>query len=160
VTAVAPPSGSDVGRAAGQPAGHRRRRAARRKAVEVLYQAAVTERSGHDVLDEWTRFGRPVQSYTTSLVEGVERSLAEIDALLSANAEGWTVARMPPVDRTIMRVATYELLSGVPPAVAIDEAVRAAHELSTEDSGRFANGVLGRIARALEAGDTQEGDSV
>jgi N utilization substance protein B len=125
-----------------------------------LYQAAVTERSGRDVLDEWTRFGRPVQPYTASLVEGVEGSLEEIDSLLSSNAEGWTVARMPPVDRTIMRVATYELLSGVPAAVAIDEAVRAAHELSTEDSGRFANGVLGRIARSLETRDSPRDESM
>jgi transcription antitermination protein NusB len=127
--------------------GHRRRRAARRKAIDILYQADVTERSPRTVLDEWERAGRTVPTYTGSLVRGVEESMPDIDALLAAHSEGWTVHRMAVVDRTILRVACFELRSGVPTAVAINEAVDAAKQLSTEDSGRFINGLLGRIAR-------------
>jgi transcription antitermination protein NusB len=127
--------------------GHRRRRAARRKAIDILYQADVTERSPRTVLDDWQKAGRAVPAYTEALVSGVERDLPDIDALLASHSEGWTVHRMAVVDRTILRVACYELRSGVPTAVAINEAVDAAKRLSTEDSGRFINGVLGRIAR-------------
>jgi transcription antitermination protein NusB len=127
--------------------GHRRRRAARRKAIDILYQADVTERPPRTVLDDWQKAGRAVPTYTEALVTGVERNLSDIDALLAAHSEGWTVHRMAVVDRTILRVACYELRAGVPTAVAINEAVDAAKRLSTEDSGRFINGVLGRIAR-------------
>jgi N utilization substance protein B len=130
--------------------GHRRRRAARRKAIDILYQADVTERSPRTVLDEWEKAGRTVPTYTESLVRGVEGSMPDIDGLLAAHSEGWTVHRMAVVDRTILRVATFELRSGVPTAVAINEAVDAAKRLSTEDSGRFINGLLGRIAREAQ----------
>ena len=129
--------------------GHRRRRAARRQALDVLYQADVMARRPSDVLAEWRTAGRAIQPYAEELVTGVERDLAEIDRLLSASSEGWTVARMATVDRTILRVACHELRAGVPPAIAINEAVQTANELSTDDSGRFVNGVLGRIARDL-----------
>src|SRR5439155_3613809 len=102
------------------------------------------------VMEDWERAGRTVPTYTEALVTGVERNLPDIDALLGANSEGWTVHRMAVVDRTILRVACYELRSGVPVAVAINEAVEAAKRLSTEDSGRFINGVLGRISRDAE----------
>ena len=77
--------------------------------------------------------------------------MEELDAVLGKSSEGWSVHRMPVVDRTILRVACYELLAGLTPAVAINEAVAAANELSTEASGRFVNGVLGKIARELES---------
>jgi len=115
-------------------------------AIDILYQADVTERSPRGVLNEWKGAGRTVPTYTETLVAGVERSLPEIDELLAAHSEGWTVHRMAVVDRTILRVACYELRSGLPTAVAINEAVDAAKRLSTEDSGRFINGMLGRIA--------------
>lgn len=138
------------------PAGHRRRRAARRQALDILYQADVTGRSPSDVVEEWRSVGRPVAAYAAEVVHGVWANLHRIDSILGATADEWTVPRMAVVDRTILRVASYEMLSGVPPAVAISEAVVAAKELSTEDSGRFVNGLLGRIARedhAEEAGD-------
>jgi N utilization substance protein B len=116
-------------------------------AVDILYQADVTERSPQAVMDEWRRAGRTVPTYTESLVSGVERAQSDIDALLAEHSEGWTVHRMAVVDRTILRVACQEIRSGVPIPVAINEAVDAAKRLSTEDSGRFINGVLGRIAR-------------
>ena len=116
-------------------------------AVDILYQADVTNRPPKEVLADWQRAGRSIQPFTEEIVSGVEREQAEIDRMLGANAEGWTVHRMAVVDRTILRVACYELGSGTPAAVAVNEAVEAANELSTADSGRFINGVLGRIAR-------------
>ncbi|HEU5266641.1 MAG TPA: transcription antitermination factor NusB, partial [Jatrophihabitans sp.] len=99
----------------------------------------------------------PVNDYTVELVEGVQAHQARIDELLAEYAEGWTVDRMPGVDRAVLRLGVYEVLWGehVPHAVAIDEAVELAKTLSTDESPRFVNGVLARIAR-LEA----EGDSV
>ncbi|HEX8098823.1 MAG TPA: transcription antitermination factor NusB [Actinomycetota bacterium] len=132
--------------------GHRKRRNARRSAIDILYQADVTERDPLEVMEEWRRAGRTVHEYTEELVRGVEERVRDIDRVLGENAEEWTVPRMAAVDRAILRVASYELSAGIPPAVAINEAVEAAKDLSTEDSGRFINGVLGRIvARSAEA---------
>lgn len=126
-----------------------RRRAARRQAIEILYQADVLGESPLDVVEEWASAGKEVAPFARQLVEGVTGDLQAIDRILGEHAEGWTVARMPSVDRTILRVGCYELVHrpDVPPGAAIDEAVEAAKELSTEDSGRFVNGVLGTIAR-------------
>ena len=126
-----------------------RRRDARRQAIDILYQADVLGELPVDVLEEWEGTGRKVGAFTRELVQGVGDHLAELDDVLGAHAEGWTVPRMPSLDRTILRVGCYELLHrpDVPMAAAIDEAVAAAGELSTEDSGRFVNGVLGHIAR-------------
>jgi N utilization substance protein B len=130
--------------------GHRRRRSARRLAIDILYQADVREQPPEQVLSDWRRAGRRIPDYTEEIVRGVERDLPGIDRELGAHSEEWTVQRMAMVDRTILRVACHELRSGIPAAVAINEAVEAANELSTDDSGRFINGVLGRIARSLE----------
>jgi len=128
-------------------------------AVDILYQSDVTNRPPREVLADWQRAGRSVRPFTEELVSGVEREQAEIDRILGANAEGWTVHRMAVVDRTILRVACYELGSGTPAGVAVSEAVEAANELSTADSGRFINGVLGRIARTeWEQEGKAEGD--
>src|SRR5919109_377805 len=137
--------------------GHRARRSARRQALDVLYEADLVGRSPRAVLDEWTSAGRAVSDYARQLVTGVEEHLAKLDALVGNSSEGWSVHRMPVVDRTILRVACFELESGVPAAVAISEAVHAANELSTQDSGRFVNGVLGKIARTL--GSAEKPDS-
>ena len=132
--------------------GHARRRAARRQAVDLLYQADLMGRAPSEVLKEWRAAGRRVHPYAAELIAGVERSLPEIDRRLGMYSEEWTVSRMAAVDRTILRVASFELRSGLAPAVAIDEAVRAAKALSTEDSGRFVNGLLGRVARESDDG--------
>lgn len=125
------------------------RREARRTAIDVLFQADVTHSDGPRVLAEWEETGREISPYARELVESVTANVEELDRTIGSHAEGWTVERMPALDRTILRVATYELtLGGVPVGAAIDEAVRAAKTLSTEDSGRFVNGVLGEIARA------------
>jgi N utilization substance protein B len=125
------------------------RRQARKRAVEFLYEAAL--RSADPVTLLTDRVGAvevdPIADYTVSLVEGVNARRESIDELLSEHAQGWTLDRMPPVDLAVLRVGVYELLwaADVPDPVAIDEAVGIAKELSTDDSPRFVNGVLGRI---------------
>jgi N utilization substance protein B len=115
----------------------------------MLYEAAQRETDAVTLLAE--RVGAvevdPIGDYTISLVEGVTGRRARIDELLTEHAQGWTLDRMPPVDLAVLRVGVYELLwaEDVPDPVAIDEAVGLAKELSTDDSPRFVNGVLGRI---------------
>ncbi|HEV7907586.1 MAG TPA: transcription antitermination factor NusB [Pseudonocardiaceae bacterium] len=123
---------------------------ARKRAVDVLYEADLRGSDPVTLLSE--RVGSPdvppVNDYTVTLVEGVNTHRARIDDLISEHAEGWTLQRMPAVDRAVLRIGLYELLwaNDVPDAVAIDEAVELAKGLSTDDSPRFVNGVLGRIA--------------
>jgi N utilization substance protein B len=127
------------------------RRDARRAAIDILFQADVTGTDPIAALAGREDLRGPVADFTRELVEGTVARLLEIDRRLEASAEDWHVERMPALDRTILRVATFELIGrpDVPPAAAIDEAVEAANQLSTEDSGRFVNGVLGAISRDL-----------
>ena len=126
-----------------------RRRQARRLAVDILYQADLLGRDPVQVLEERKGLGEKIPGFTAELVLGVAERLEALDELLGDHAEGWTVQRMAGVDRTLLRLACYEMLyrEDVSVAVAISEAVAAAKSLSTEDSGRFVNGILGRIAR-------------
>jgi N utilization substance protein B len=128
------------------------RRQERRLAIEILFQADVTGNDGRSALAGWLESGRTVPPFTRELVEGVTDHLAELDETIGAHSEGWTIDRMASVDRTVLRAAVYELAfdRAVPVGVAIDEAVRAAKDLSTDDSGRFVNGVLGKIASELD----------
>ena len=130
-----------------------RRRDARRLAVHLLYQADVSGRDPLEVLAERAEMGEPVPGFTEELVRGVADHLGELDRVIGASTEGWTVERMAAVDRSVLRVAAHEILhrDDVPDAVAIDEAVTTANELSTAESGSFVNGILGRITRR-EAG--------
>ena len=123
---------------------------ARKRAVDFLYEADLLGSDAVTLLA--SRVGSPdvptVNDYTVTLVEGGTAHRARIDDLNSQQAEGWTLQRMPAVDRAVLRIGLYELLwaADVPDAVAIDEAVELAKGLSTDDSPRFVNGVLGRIA--------------
>ena len=123
---------------------------ARKRAVDFLYEADLLSSDPVTLLA--SRVGSPdvppVYDYTVTLVEGVTAHRTRIDDLISEHAEGWTLKRMPAVDRAVLRIGLYELLwaADVPDAVAIDEAVELAKGLSTDDSPRFVNGVLGRIA--------------
>lgn len=127
---------------------------ARKRAIEVLYEADLRELDVVTLLSE--RVGSPdvapVDNYTVLLVEGVAANRERIDQLIVEHAEGWTLARMPVVDRAVLRLGLFELLfaEDVPKAVAIDEAVELVKGLSTDDSPRFVNGVLGRIAGISE----------
>ncbi len=91
----------------------------------------------------------PISDYTVGLVEGVSEHRQAIDRLLAEYSDGWTLQRMPGVDRAILRVGLYELLFSpdIPDAVAIDEAVELAKALSTDESPKFVNGLLGRALR-------------
>ena len=89
----------------------------------------------------------PVPPYAIDLVEGVIAHRAELDRLISGLAEGWTLARMPAVDRNLLRLGAFELLyrADVPAGVAVSEAVELASKLSTDESATFVNGVLGGL---------------
>jgi len=125
------------------------RREDRRVAIDILYQADVTDGSPFSVVADWRGAGREVPPFAEEVVDGVADKLPDIDLLLETHAEGWTVRRMAALDRTILRVGVYELLwcDDIPTSVAISEAVEAAAELSAADAKGFVNGVLGRIAR-------------
>jgi N utilization substance protein B len=92
--------------------------------------------------------------FTIDLVRGVREHLPEIDRVISDYSEGWHIERMPRVDRNVLRMSLYELFfaDDIPPGVTIDEAVELAKAFSTEDSGKFINGLLGRVNRDREAG--------
>ena len=121
---------------------------ARKRALDVLFEADIRGVDPRETLSAWVGRGDPpVQDYAQSLVEGVVVNRERIDALISAYARDWSLDRMPPVDRATLRLATYELLwcDEVPDAVVIDEAVELAKSLSTDESPGFVNGVLARV---------------
>jgi N utilization substance protein B len=134
------------------------RREARRTAIDILYQADITGGDPTVVLAGWIDAGRPVSGFSAELVEGVDEHLPEIDLLLEEHAEGWTVARMAALDRTILRVAVHELRHrpDVPMSVAISEAVQAATDLSAEGAPGFVNGILGKIASEMRPAATED----
>jgi transcription antitermination protein NusB len=119
---------------------------ARKRALDILHAADVTDRAAIEILAQEEE---PVPPFARAIVHGVAERRAEIDAMISAASDRWTIERMPSVDRNLLRIGVFELLysTDTPPGVAINEAVELAKVLSTEDSGRFVNGVLGRIAR-------------
>ncbi|HEX2131481.1 MAG TPA: transcription antitermination factor NusB [Actinophytocola sp.] len=123
---------------------------ARKRAVDILYAAALRDTDPLTLHAERTAVAEhpPPDDYATTLLEGVVAHRERIDELLTEHAEGWTLDRMPPVDLAVLRLGLYELLwaQDVPDPVAVDEAVQLAKSLSTDDSPRFVNGVLGRLA--------------
>ena len=124
------------------------RHEARERALSLLYEAAIKQVEPEAVLAELPVAPDPL---ATDLVRGVAGAQARIDQLVTEAAVGWQLERMPVVDRTVLRLATYELLArpDIPVAVAIDEAVELAKRYSTEQSGGFVNGVLATIARRV-----------
>jgi transcription antitermination protein NusB len=123
---------------------------ARKRAVDVLYESDARGVDATVTLGERvTLADPPVNEYTVELVEGIQANRWRIDEILSEYAEGWTIPRMPGVDRAVLRLGVYELLwrADVPAAVVIDEAVELAKTLSTDESPRFVNGVLARVLR-------------
>jgi transcription antitermination protein NusB len=123
---------------------------ARKRALDVLFESELRGASVTDTLAERVAAGDPpVGEYAVSLVEGVAAHRQEIDDLLTRYAEGWTLARMPAVDRNILRIGAYELMfaDDVPDEVAVSEAVGLARDLSTDESPPFVNGLLAALAR-------------
>jgi transcription antitermination protein NusB len=129
------------------------RHQARKRAVDLLFEAEARGLSPVEVVDVRTALAEanpevsPLNPYTEAVARGVGEHIAHIDDLISSHLQGWTLDRLPAVDRAILRVSVWELLyaDDVPEPVAVDEAVRLAKELSTDDSPGFVNGVLGRI---------------
>ena len=123
---------------------------ARKRAVDLIYEADLRGADPVTTLAERIALADPpINDYTIELIEGVSEHRAAIDQLLNDYSEGWTLDRMPGVDRAVLRIGLYELLwaADVPDAVAIDEAVELAKLLSTDESPKFINGILGRVLR-------------
>ena len=127
---------------------------ARKRALDILYEAEIRREPVLDLLAERSAAGGPadagippVSGYAAELVRGVQAHRERIDELLAEHAQGWTLDRMPAVDRNILRIGVYELYwgSGVPGGVAISEAVLLARDLSTDGSPAFINGLLARL---------------
>lgn len=121
----------------------------RKRALDILFESELQGLAvGGTLADRLEANEPPVHPYTVQLVEGVAANAERIDELIAAHAKGWTLDRMPTVDRNLLRIATYEIteVEDVPKAVAIAEAVELAKELSTDDSAGFINGVLSAIA--------------
>ena len=124
------------------------RREARERALGLCYES---ETRGIPVAEVLAALPVPPDAYAQRVAEGVADHRDEIDALLSKYSEHWALDRMPAIDRALLRIGTYELgwEPELPRGVAVSEAVELAKEYSTKDSGRFINGLLGRIADEL-----------
>ena len=124
-----------------------RRTDQRRAAVVALYQRDVTGRPLSELVES------QATPFTRELVEGTDSEIEELDALIARYAEGWTVDRIAPLERNILRVALHELRSreDIPDEVAIDEAVEAAKELCAREAPAFVNGILGAVQRQRAA---------
>jgi transcription antitermination protein NusB len=130
------------------------RRAARERALELLYEAETKDVTPGELLP-----GLPVDPdpFAVDLVEGVTKHGERIDGFISQYARDWKLERMPAVDRAVLRLAIFELAErpDVPKGVVISEAVALAKRFSTEESGRFVNGLLARIADELRPGEAK-----
>lgn len=125
------------------------RRKARKRAVDLLFEAEQRDVDTMALLEERMRDPvRPATGYTVDIVAGVAEHRERIDEVLQTFSHGWALDRMPAVDRAVLRMAVWELVHNpeVPPEVAISEAVGLVTELSTDDSPRFVNGLLARVA--------------
>jgi N utilization substance protein B len=121
---------------------------ARKRALDVLFECEVRGLPLGSTLDERVVAAEPpVNEYTVELIRGVSEHQARIDELLATYAEDWTLERMPPVDLAVLRIGVFELLwcDDVPDEVAVSEAVDLVSSLSTDESPRFVNGLLGRL---------------
>ncbi|WP_055474638.1 transcription antitermination factor NusB [Gordonia sp. HS-NH1] len=130
------------------------RHKARRRAVDLLFEAEAKEVSPAQLVAERREYVRSDESvgsihdYTATVIQGLADDQAQVDAVISSYLRDWTLERLPAVDRAIMRLATWELFNSldVDTIVVVDEAVELAKELSTDDSPAFVNGVLAKIA--------------
>ena len=123
---------------------------ARKRALDLLYASEMRRENPVEALDRAVADGDgPTNDYTATLVRGVVEHQAAIDDLLRDASEGWSLERMPAVDRNVLRLGVYELLyaDDVPDGVAVTEAMNLVRDLSTDESPAFVNGVLGTILR-------------
>ena len=123
---------------------------ARKRALDILFECDARDVMPGELLAERVlQSDPPVNEYTAVLVRGVAGNIARIDDLLENNSEGWSLDRMPAVDRNVLRIGVFEVLyvDDVPDAVAVSEAMNLVRDLSTDESPSFVNGVLGNIVR-------------
>ncbi len=137
---------------------------ARKRAIEVLYTCEMNRVAPTELLrdEQYILGSEALPEYAKALVRGVEEHGEEIDAKLSSISENWALARMPIIDRSILRLATFEMLyiDAVPVSVSINEAVELAKEFGGEDdSPRFVNGVLGRVAVLIDDKTAEDGET-
>ena len=137
------------------------RKQARRDAVFLLYQTEVTDLEMKDLVEgQRLREGYGPDEFTVSAVSGVLAAREDLDAVLGAHSTKWAIDRIAPLERSILRLALWEIESeSTPPEVAIDEAVRLAKRYSTDEAGALVNGILGAVVRDREAdADEMEAD--
>ena len=123
---------------------------ARKRALDLLYASELRGEPAVEALDRAIEEGDgPTNEYTADLVRGVVDHQPRIDEVLAEYSQGWTLGRMPAVDRNVLRLAIYELLyvDDVPDAVAVSEALALVGDLSTDESPQFVNGILGAVLR-------------
>ena len=123
---------------------------ARKRALDVLFASELRSENPVEALERAIAEGEgPTNDYSATLVRGVVEHQARIDELLASYSEGWSLERMPAVDRNVLRLGVFEVLyaDDVPDAVAVTEAMNLVRELSTDESPAFVNGVLGNIVR-------------
>ena len=123
------------------------RRKARKRALDFLYEADIRGTTALTLLADRPADELSQGDYVRELLVGVEEHLLKIDELITTYAQGWDMDRMPAIDRNILRIALFEILwlSNLDDEIAVSEAVEIATELSTDDSAKYINGVLGRI---------------
>ncbi|MFS3129574.1 transcription antitermination factor NusB [Nocardioides sp. Bht2] len=123
---------------------------ARKRALDILFAGELRDEGPAQSLERWLAEGEPLDNqYSVDLVRGVAEHQDEIDQLIRDAAQGWTLERMPVVDRNVLRLGVYEILwcDDIPNAVAVSEALALVGDLSTDESPSFVNGVLGAIVR-------------
>ena len=123
---------------------------ARKRALDILFECDTRDVMPVELLDERVAMADPpVNEYTSTLVRGVAGNIVRIDDLLTTYAQGWTLDRMPTVDRNVLRLGVLEVMyvDETPDAVAVSEAMNLVRDLSTDESPTFVNGVLGNIVR-------------
>ncbi len=131
------------------------RTTARSQALQLLFQAEATGRTVFEVLEgDYSLSDGPLDPFGERLARGADDMRFDLDAVIDVTSSNWSLSRMPAVDRNLLRIALYEMLEvdEVATAVAIDESVELAKAYGTDESSRFVNGLLGRVASRIEAG--------
>lgn len=134
---------------------HEERTLARKHALQLMYQGEILEKAPRELIEnaQLVPETQGLDEYALMLLDGTKENLEAIDELIDSASENWTLDRMPVVDRSLLRLTTYEMryVADVPVSVSINEAVNLAKEFGGDDSPRFINGILGRIATQLES---------
>ena len=134
---------------------HAERTLARKNALQIMYQGDILDKAPRELIDnaQLVPETQGLDDYALMLLDGCKENLEAIDELIVSASENWVLDRMPMVDRALLRLSTYEMryVEDVPVSVSINEAVNLAKEFGGDDSPRFVNGILGRIATQLES---------